>query len=160
MQQVDSNILKLFCNFDVNGLDNLVFGWTGERGCCGGSPSSWSEGFGVFISIPDSLVMEAQSNRGAIWAQIAEEALQYLSEVSKVGMFVGLKQPTNLRDERGLDRMGVNFVVRVRQLKMEALEEVIHCGVKPNQNADIHGAIQGQGAEVLKVLAHCHEGLA
>jgi len=64
MQQVDGNILKLFCNFDMNGLDNSVFGLTGERGCHGGSPSSWGEGFGGFISIPDSLVMEAQSNRG------------------------------------------------------------------------------------------------
>jgi len=126
MQQVDGNILKLFCNFNVNSLDNLAFGLTGERSCHGGSLSSWGEGFGGFISIPDILVLEAQSNRGAIWVQMAEEALQYLSEILKVGMLMGLKQSADLRDEGGLDRVGVNFVVRVRQLMTEALEEVIH----------------------------------
>jgi len=48
MQQVDSNVLNLFCNFDMDGFDNLAFGLTWERGCCRGSPSGWSEGFRGF----------------------------------------------------------------------------------------------------------------
>jgi len=90
-----------------------------------GPPAAGARALGVLYPSQIFLYWKPRAI-GAIWVQMAEEALQYLSEVSKVGMFVGLKQPTNLRDERGLDRMGVNFVVRVRQLVTEALEKVIH----------------------------------
>jgi len=81
---------------------------------------------------------------GGIWVQVTGEALQNLGEVLKVGVLMGLKQITNLGDEGGLDGAGVNFVVGVSQLMMEAIEKVLHCQVKPNQNTDIHCAIQGQ----------------
>jgi len=48
MQQVDSSVLKLFCNFDMDGFENLAFGLTWERGSCRGSPSDRSEGFRFF----------------------------------------------------------------------------------------------------------------
>jgi len=38
---------------------------------------------------------------------------------------MGLEQPTDLGDEGNLDRVGINFVVGVSQLRMKALKKAI-----------------------------------
>jgi len=58
---------------------------------------------------------------------------------------------------KGLDGVGVDFVIGVSQLSSVACEEVLLCQVKNHQNTNIHGIIEWQQAEVLEVLAHSHE---
>ena len=74
-------------------------------------------------------------------------------------MFVGMEQPANFREERGLDRASVDIVAKVLHIRMEIFIEVLWGEVVGNQNTNVHLIRNALGAEPLKVLAHSSVGL-
>jgi len=82
-----------------------------------------------------------------------QDRLQKFSEVEKVSVFVGVKQPANFGDKRGLDGMGVDIMAKILQVRPEAFVEVLLGGFVGHQNTDIHLVHDALRAKTLKILA-------
>jgi len=88
-----------------------------------------------------------------------QDGLQKFSEAAKVSVFMGVKQPANFGDKRGLDGTGLDIMAEILQIRPEAFVEVLLGGVVGHQNTDIHLVCDALRAKTLKVLADGSIGL-
>jgi len=49
-----------------------------------------------------------------------------------------MKQPANFREERGLDRVSVDVMSKVLQIRMEVFVKFLWGGIVGQQNTDVH----------------------
>jgi len=82
-----------------------------------------------------------------------QDGLQKFSEAAKVSVFMGVKQPENFGDKRGLYGMGVDIMAKVLHNGLEDFVEVLLGGVVGYQNTDIHLVHDALRVKTLKVLA-------
>ncbi len=88
MDEVDSNTLMLLSNLHMNCPHNLVL-WLGRKNVISGRSSDRrGSGLGCFGTIPNVLELEAKGNGRAIWVKPMQNAIQKLSEVVKVCVFM------------------------------------------------------------------------
>jgi len=61
----------------------------------------------------------------AIWVELVHKSLQKFHKAAEVHVFMGMEQPANFREERGLDEVRLDVVSEVLHIRMEAFVEVL-----------------------------------
>ncbi len=80
--------------------------------------------------------------------------------MAKLHVFMGMKQSTNFREERGLDSAGVDIVSKGLHIRAKNFIEVFWGGVIGYQDINVHPVRNALGMETLEVLTHGHVGLS
>jgi len=75
-------------------------------------------------------------------------------------VFVGMEQPSNFREEGGLDRVSVDIVSEGLHVGAKVFVEIFQSAVVCDQDTDIHSVHDALGTETLEVLAYGRVGLS